>query len=797
MQELYSQNLIEEKTFDQIVFPYQIDSPVISSDGGNIGATATEITIPLIKIPDNSSIYYPKIYGGIFYGASFKTSDTGARLEIFPQYDKNIGIVVYDNQATPAEVFKIIIDGTDVGDISIGNYTGGQGLLYDKSTGLFDFKGGVSASSISIGTSPNWFKVDTSGNVWLGQDTLVNAQANTIAFLNTGVAYLRNLVISGLQAGSSLSSSYLSGTIGQTNLNVANRGWTQTSAFSITDADTIAWGAGTFTSADGTAYSIGAGNTGNMSAKTYIYLNTAVSTTAYQTTTTSTTALGVGKVLVAIAQNGTTEATYQVLQGQGGYNIDAVNIVAGSITANEIAATTITAGLMNVSTLSSIVANLGTITAGNITLDSSGFIRSGATGYMTGIGFWLGYDTSGSTIVDSYSEPNQDGERTLGVGTNKVGQSFTGIAGVLSQAKLLLKTTLNSSGIAYVKIYAHTGTYGTSSVPTGSALATSDGFNMSNLITSYQLFTFTFSGANQINLSNGTRYCVVIEFVEEGNGEVKVGLDQSSPTHLGNEFYYYITTWYADSGLDCCFYVYIGDGSSANYKLHIGNPAGNYLTWNGSALAIRGSLNADDIIAGTLTGRTIRTASSGARVQIDSANYFQAYDASYLRVKIDTTSIKFYASTGGLTGSIIGTVDGLDLPNLFPSGNWDIGGEYGNTLAGDWRVGDSLIPSTNNIQSLGDSTHKFNTVYRTNEVSCNLPTSNSAIDIFKKIKKPKIMVGDYGERHYFEVDKFPDEMKFLNDKKEDDIELTRTLGVTVQVVRELMEKVEKLESKVK
>ena len=57
------------------------------------------------------------------------------------------------------------------------------------------------------------------------------------------------------------------------------------------------------------------------------------------------------------------------------------------------------------------------------------------------------------------------------------------------------------------------------------------------------------------------------------------------------------------------------------------------------------------------------------------------------------------------------------------------------------------------------------------------------------------MKGNYGERHYFEVNKFPDEMRFLNDKGEPDIELTRTLGVCVQAVRELIEKVEKLEKK--
>jgi len=46
---------------------------------------------------------------------------------------------------------------------------------------------------------------------------------------------------------------------------------------------------------------------------------------------------------------------------------------------------------LKVGSLSAIVANLGTITAGNITLDTSGYIRGGQTAYDTGTGFWAGY----------------------------------------------------------------------------------------------------------------------------------------------------------------------------------------------------------------------------------------------------------------------------------------------------------------------------------------------------------------------------------------------------------------------
>ena len=117
-----------------------------------------------------------------------------------------------------------------------------------------------------------------------------------------------------------------------------------------------------------------------MVAKTYIYLDIAVSVNVYQTTTTATTAVGSGKILVAIAQNGTATASYMLTE--------TTQIVGDNILAN-----TVTAGKLSVTTLSSIVANLGTITAGNITLDSSGYIRGGATGYLTGTGFFMGYDT--------------------------------------------------------------------------------------------------------------------------------------------------------------------------------------------------------------------------------------------------------------------------------------------------------------------------------------------------------------------------------------------------------------------
>jgi len=194
--------------------------------------------------------------------------------------------------------------------------------------------------------------------------------------------------------------------------NLALRGWIQTSAFTVTDLNTIAWGTGTFTASDGTSYSISAGNTGNMSAKTYVYLDIAVSTTAYQVTTTATTAIGNGKVLIAICQNGATEAVFMLLNNNS-YNIDAANIVAGSITANEIAATTITSDKLSVSQLSAIAADLGTITAGTVTGATLRTSVSNPKFNITSTAF-QGIETGGNVVFEVVIDGANAGDVIMG-----------------------------------------------------------------------------------------------------------------------------------------------------------------------------------------------------------------------------------------------------------------------------------------------------------------------------------------------------------------------------------------------
>jgi len=146
-------------------------------------------------------------------------------------------------------------------------------------------------------------------------------------------------VLSSLQAGSE----------------IAIQDWTYSGAFSVTDLDTVAWASGTLTLMNGSTYNITGANTGNMAAFTYIYLDIAVSTTLFQVSGSFTS--GTGKILIATAQNGTSEASYLMMGGAGTHNFDGTNIAAASIIA----------GKLSVAQLSAIAADLGTITAGTIT----------------------------------------------------------------------------------------------------------------------------------------------------------------------------------------------------------------------------------------------------------------------------------------------------------------------------------------------------------------------------------------------------------------------------------------------
>lgn len=162
-------------------------------------------------------------------------------------------------------------------------------------------------------------------------------------------------------------------------------------------------------------------------------------------------------------------------------------------------------------------------------------------------------------LLDSYSESNQNSTAFLDSANHKgIAQSWKTPPAIynLNSAKFWLKKAGSPTGNATANLYTHSGTFGTSSVPTGAALATSDVLDVSTLTLSYQLITLNFSGSNQYLVTGNTNYVISIEYTAgDASNLVHVGWDFSSPTHAGN-YSQLNGSWAATATADCCFYVY-------------------------------------------------------------------------------------------------------------------------------------------------------------------------------------------------------------------------------------------------
>ena len=251
---------------------------------------------------------------------------------------------------------------------------------------------------LTMGAGANRFEANIKDGLWLGGDTFATAK---ISMSFPGILKASDVVLT----GGSISNISLGALAPGSAPSI--QGWTSDLTFSATDHDTVAWTSGSIKLSDGTTFTISAGNTGNITAVNYVYLDTDTSETVLQTTTTATTAVGTNKILVAVAENVASgkKAIFQAFGGKGGINplIVADNIAANTITANEIFTNTITASELatdsvtatkiDVSLLSAISANMGSITAGKIT---GGTFISKA----------LGTSSGRSCVIDGDSKKN-------------------------------------------------------------------------------------------------------------------------------------------------------------------------------------------------------------------------------------------------------------------------------------------------------------------------------------------------------------------------------------------------------
>lgn len=301
-------------------------------------------------------------------------------------------------------------------------------------------------------------------------------------------------------------------------------------------------------------------------------------------------------------------------------------------------------------------------------------------------------------VSTSFSEATQDATVTLDDTNTKIGQLFLDIAGgPLRQIKLYLKKASSPTGNATVKIYATSG-----GVPTGVALATSDTFDVSTLTTSLALVTFTFTGAERIDLTAGTTYALSLEYASgDGTNKVHVGVDSSSPSYAGGTLATYAGSWSAVSGSDAAFYIYkqrklsvVLDGKTITHLVTNAENGDKALVCAGlvtdaeSALGVNYTVDTDDDVVTVRApdGAIMTTASAlGLTVAQDTVDTPQQ-TIRLIPVRLSSGTV-YEGSVGGTDYSY--TVDPSDAGVLA-----DVCGAWATQLATDLAGVDCTISAT-------------------------------------------------------------------------------------------------------
>lgn len=162
-------------------------------------------------------------------------------------------------------------------------------------------------------------------------------------------------------------------------------------------------------------------------------------------------------------------------------------------------------------------------------------------------------------LVDNYDFSNGDSTVSLYISSIfRAGQSFTtdSTGGYLHSLAVQIQSVGSPTGNIVAELYAHSGTYGTDGVPTGSVLATSGTIDVTTIPTAPSLATFFFTGVNAVVLTPNTNYALVVR-VTGGNASNYINLiyDSTTPTHPGN-FFFDVGSWVPIGTADVIFDLY-------------------------------------------------------------------------------------------------------------------------------------------------------------------------------------------------------------------------------------------------
>lgn len=228
------------------------------------------------------------------------------------------------------------------------------------------------------------------------------------------------------------------------------------------------------------------------------------------------------------------------------------------------------------------------------------------TGYGVGTGVWMGKDTDG---VYKLRIGTTTGSRMTWDGTNL---TVAGIVNVLPGGNV--ETITGSQAKADAAQANATAVANTKETPPGAQAKADVAYNNSVAVANTKVATN--SGVwNSGVLGNVTQITSQGIYIPNNDGRIHIGLVGNVPYPEAPQ------GCNQGSGGIWMGQWDVGDGRGPNARFCVGNST-NYLSFDGYSVRLRGGLNADDIVAGTLTGRVIRshtgiTGPTGAGLYMD------------------------------------------------------------------------------------------------------------------------------------------------------------------------------------
>jgi len=144
--------------------------------------------------------------------------------------------------------------------------------------------------------------------------------------------------------------------------------------------------------------------------------------------------------------------------------------------------------------------------------------------------------TGPGSIIDTNPLSLDNTNEVFSPGIFGYSQSITGDGKDIAEVDVKVRKIGTPAATCFVAIFAHSGTFGSTSIPTGTALATSDTRDPTTFSTSLSAETFIFS--TPFTLVSGTKYCLVFWYEDAVVGDQIVGRAENTGSHAGNEASY-------------------------------------------------------------------------------------------------------------------------------------------------------------------------------------------------------------------------------------------------------------------